>query len=163
MTRYDRLGKSLMIIGIALILVSFVGAVTYGQGSDVAYDDYDGVIVRTAGDILLDIESTNQTAFSLFVLNFDDMIQMLQHDGSIEDYNPILMVENITSYHEVLTLKAPGWYAVLVTASKEGTSSIDLTVTKLKPSGGILVPGIVCLALGLIIIIVPWSLAKKSI
>jgi hypothetical protein len=149
-------------IGIALILASFFGAVWHGTGSDVSYGDYEGLMVRAPGNILLEVESSGQTPFSLYILTFDSVVKMIQQNGSMEGCTLLLALENITSYRGVLPVLVPGWYGVLVTPAEAGTISIEISVDKLKPSSGIFLLGLSLVVVG-VLFVIPWSFLKQTI
>jgi len=149
-------------IGTTLILASFIGAVRYGTGPDVSFGEYAGLIVRASGDIFLEVESHGQIPFSLYILSFDDVIKMIQQNGSMEGCRVLFALENITSYEGVLLVWIPGWYGVLVTPSEGETIGIEIGVNKIKPSSGILFPGFTIVVVG-ILFVMPWSFIKRAL
>lgn len=147
----SRLGKFLLIVGLALIISSFTGSVTYGTGSDVSYGNYEGKLVRAAGDIRFEVESRNQTPFSLYVMRFADITKMIRQNGSMEGCRLVLSFENITAHEGILHVLVPGWFGILTTPTQEGIAHISISINKLKPSSGIFLPGVLSASFGILI------------
>jgi hypothetical protein len=161
MTYRKRLGMAAIIIGLTLIVTSISGYASYGSSSEVRYGVYEGYIVRAAGDISLEVESLEQKAFSLYILGLDDVIKMIQQNGSMNGCTLLLALEDITSYEGVLPVLAPGWFAILTTPA-ENETRIEIDVVKQMPAKGILLPGFASVAVG-ILLAVPWLSLSKAL
>ncbi|MBD3157830.1 MAG: hypothetical protein GF309_03485 [Candidatus Lokiarchaeota archaeon] len=147
----SRVGKALFIIGLALIISSFAGSIEYGTGSDVSYGTYKGKLVRAAGDIRFEVETRNQSLFSLYIMRFNDFTKMIRQNGSMEGCRLVLSFENITAHNGTLHVLVPGWFAIFTTPTQEGVAHIHISVNKLKPSTGIFFPGVLSTSVGILI------------
>ena len=148
-----RIGKSLAVFGMVLIVISFINLGGFGSGSFVGPGQYDGEWIRTGGDFYLSVEPDIQgDVVSIFVLNFDDTLKVI-NSASTVNTSPIFETHNVTGYVGRIQIIFPGLYSILVTSFANETGySMDFEL--ILPALPITISGIGLLSTGLIVLFI---------
>ncbi|MBD3159410.1 MAG: hypothetical protein GF309_11520 [Candidatus Lokiarchaeota archaeon] len=149
-----RAGWLMVTLGITLLLVSFLGAGSFGLGTSIDSGMYKGRLFRTTDAIYVRAEGRTNKSFSLYIFDSEDTLSVLEN-GSLEQTNPVAMMENITHYNGRVELPSPGVYAILVTPSHNNTISVSIDIQRTNPHMNALIPGILFVAGGAILSYIP--------
>lgn len=149
-----RAGWLMITLGITLLLVSFLGAGNFGLHASINSGMYKGYLFRTTDDIYVRAEKDTNESFSLYILDSEDTLSVLEN-GSLEQTNPVVMMENITHYTGRIELPSPGVYTILVTPSHNNTISVNIDIQRTNPHMNALIPGILFVAGGAIFSYIP--------
>ncbi|MBS3795966.1 MAG: hypothetical protein KGY80_13765 [Candidatus Thorarchaeota archaeon] len=149
-----RAGWLMITLGITLLLVSFLGAGNFGLHASINSGMYKGYLFRTTDDIYVRAEKDTNESFSLYILDSEDTLSVLEN-GSLEQTNPVVMMENITHYTGRVELPSPGVYTILVTPSHNNTISVNIDIQRTNPHMNALIPGILFVAGGAIFSYIP--------
>lgn len=105
------------VIGIVLLVMSFLFPAAADVSGHVVPDTYEGKSFFATEDMYLWIESgDNVSLFSLYIFNSTITNQILE-SGSLEGFEPIFSLENITEYQGVVHFPHPGIYGYFLTHS----------------------------------------------
>jgi len=151
-----RLARFLAIIGVTLVVLSYVGPTiepSYMVVSGLQSGLYRGYMVNAATDFDLRMVSWNDDSFSVYFMDYDNGKQALE-DQSIENVTAMLSFHNVTSLYAHISIPAPGWYTLLVTPISNGTiSSLHIEIDRPVPNPGFFLSGLSALLVGIL-----WSL-----
>jgi hypothetical protein len=163
MTMPSRVGKTLIVIGVSLIIVSLFAWTSYGESVDVSHGDYEGIMVKTSGSFYVEI-NTRDRNFSLFLMTYDEVTAAMRVD-TFENASMLLEEHNIASFSGLIHILIPGWYALLVTPQENETISFDIQITKSMPREGFFVPGVFLIGMGTLVqleSILKWTRTKMK-
>ena len=151
-----RLARFLAIIGVTLVVLSYVGPTiehSYMVVSGLQSGLYRGYMVNVATDFDLRMVSWQDDPFSVYFMDYDNGKQALE-DQSIENVTAMISFHNVTSLYAHISIPAPGWYTLLVTpSSNETISHLDVEIDRPVPNPGFFISGSSALLVGIL-----WSL-----
>ncbi len=151
-----RLGKSLAVFGMVLIIISFSNLGGGGSGTFVGPGQYSGEWIRTGGDFYLSVEPDYQgDVVSIFVLNYDDTLKVINSTSTVNT-SPIFERINVTEYEGRIQIIIPGLYSILVTSCVNETG-YSMNLKPILPALPFTISGFGLITTGLILI-----LMKKS-
>ena len=148
-----KIGKVLFILGIAIVASSVSGYHSWGRGSGVDLDEYEGNIFLVGGNFELVVRSRDGCELNVFILTGEDVLQAIA-DGSLANATPLYFVENTLYFETVVEVSMPGWYGVIVTPSHNVTADYDIDFKTLLPSSVLFFYGTVCVFMGMVLLIV---------
>jgi hypothetical protein len=132
-----RIYESLLVLGIALLVVSFVPvSYVYTSTENIAPESYAVYRVATIENVHLKLEVIHGHPVSLYILDSTDTLLVAQ-EGSIENTSPLFEFEGVLSINETIALPAADIYFFLVTWTGE---EADMPYYRIEVSG--LVPHI---------------------
>ena len=151
-----RLARFLAIIGVTLVVLSYVGPTiepSYMVVSGLQSGLYRGYMVNVATDFGVQIASWHDDPFSVYFMDYDNGKQALE-DQSIENVTAMRSFHNVTSLYAHISIPAPGWYMLLVTPSSNKTISfLTVEIDRPVPNPGFFLSGLSSLLVGIL-----WSL-----
>ena len=151
-----RLARFLAIIGVTLVVLSYVGPTiepSYMVVFELQSGLYRGFMVDATTDFDVQILSLEDDPFSVYFMDYDNGKQALE-DQSIENVTAMLSFHNVTSLYAHISIPAPGWYMLLVTpSSNETISHLDVEIDRPVPNPGFFISGSSALLVGIL-----WSL-----
>jgi hypothetical protein len=154
-----RIGRLLIVLGMTLILSSFVLSGSRGRSLQAHPNNYSVQFVVVISDFKLDISEHRNRPFRLLVLTEEDGLDLLAN-VSLNDTIPLLETENASEYYEYIEILTAGWYVIAITPSGNETITVDFSVSSTGPVRPLFNYGIV-LTIGGVILIV--SLRLRSI
>lgn len=141
-----RIEKSLLTIGVFLIIVSFLNLGGGGIGLDVGPNSFMGMWINTGGDFYLEVESQYNDSISIYILDYTDTLVIIK-ESSVENTTPLAVFYNVTQYSGTINIILPGTYAVLVTAISNDTS-VHIYARPMPPMLSFTYAGIGCSVVG---------------
>jgi hypothetical protein len=147
-TKTARIWKAVVVVGISLVIASFLGSTSYGMGADASYGEYRGIMIRTSGSFHVEID-TGDHNFSMYLVAYANIMSAMQAH-TLENASVLFEMRNIASYSGMIHTLTPGWYALLVTPWEDETISLDIHITKSPPREGVFIPGILLVGLGIL-------------
>ena len=147
-----RLGKSIILIGLVLLVASFNPSGTIGRSMQTMNDSYTVQFVLVTRDFNLIIESYEGDKFSFHILTESDSIRLLEN-SSIDTLNPLLTKENISEYSGIITIPRPGWYAICVRGTNSSVVQVDFLMTGTMPIMSFFSLGIVFMMVGTFVLL----------
>jgi len=112
------------VVGIVLLVMSFLFPAGADVSVHIAPDTYEGESFFATEDMYLWIESGDTVSrFSLYIFNSTITNQILE-SGSLEGIEPIFSLENITEYQGVAHFPHSGIYGYFLTHSYNNTRFI---------------------------------------
>jgi len=157
-----RIGKALIVVGLALIIVSFTGWTNQGFGTNMDYGEYEGVMIRTASDFNLTVTSDTTSFFSLYIYEFEEGMEVIR-TGFFENRTPIAEKVNISIFNEIIIIPKPSWYVVLVTATENVSIYIDFTINRILPQRLTIISGSVGMCMGMLILVIRRIMKKAEL
>ncbi len=151
-----RLARFLAIIGVTLVVLSYVGPViepSYMVVFELQSGLCRGFMVDATTDFDVQILSLEDDPFSVYFMDYDNGKQALE-DQSIENVTVMLSFHNVTSLYAHILIPVPGWYTLLVTpSSNETISHLDVEIDRPVPNPSFFLSGSSALLVGIL-----WSL-----
>jgi len=108
--------KILFILGIALLLVSFVPGSFTNRGDVIDRDPFSCILVNGSGNLWVEVYGRDNRNISLYVLDYDDTLSLVE-EGNLENTAPLFSIENVESFVGPISLPEPSWYGVIVQAN----------------------------------------------
>ncbi len=150
-----RLSKSLFVLAIALLMISFNPGSVYQSHGPVEPSNYRGKFFAVTTDIHFEITSDDHRNLSVYLMGYEDGYRMLE-EVSIENVTWIVAFENINSFKGVLDIPERNWYALIIIAPANETVAYTMTMSRVTPYLDIL-------ALGVLLIVLCIVLESKTI
>ncbi len=147
-----RIGKLLMIIGITFLLISFVPSSEFGFSSEVEHGAYEGRVFGAVGNTYIEVYTYNSSVLCVYIVSYDELMIALEN-ASLEETHPLIALEGIKNYSDVIEIPLPGMYAILVTPYNNETIFFHIEVARPLPHSGILFTGIILTLAGFITIL----------
>ena len=155
-----RIAKSLMVVGIVLIIVSFNGWTENSFSINMDYGEYKGVMIRTASDVNLTVHTEETSRFNLYIYEFAEGMDVIR-TGFFDNATPILERANITIFREIVVIPRPSWYVVLATFTNNVSTHIEFAIHKELPQRWTFVIGTVVVTTGVFVLVIA-RLCRKS-
>ena len=156
-----RAGGIVVLIGMVLIATSFTPTGGRGMTVNARYGEYEGMIFKSYGDVMVTAEDYHNRSFSMYILTWSNF-QYILENASLEELDILVTFEKIDGFFEtVVELPGTGFYAVLCTPYFNESIGVDLLVTHPSPKTGILIPGIGVVIVGVIVILLS-VLSKRT-
>ena len=148
-----RIGKAVILIGIVIVAASFFGAGGRGGSANAGFGEYDGMLFKAYGNVLVIAEDSNNRPFSMYILTWLNF-QCILENGSIENVDTIVTFEKINGFIEtIIELPGTGIYAFVCTPYFNESIRLDLDVFQTSPKTGILYFGIGVVTIGVIVLL----------
>ena len=148
-----RLGKFLIIIGVTLVLLSYISPnidLSYTTGFGLDPGEFRGYVVNCDSELDIRVASIQEDPFTLYFMTYENSRRALE-EGSLENVTVLQMFSNITSLSQPLSIPSPGWYAILVTPSTNETIHfLEIDFGKQIPNQGLVVTGLSFLFVGIL-------------
>ena len=148
-----RLGKFLIIIGVTLVLLSYISPIielSYATQFELDPGEFRGYMVNCNNALDIRITSSNEEPFTVYFMTSENGYRALE-EGSLENITILQMFSNTTSLSQHLSIPSPGWYAILVTPSTNETIHfLEIDFGKQIPNQGLVVTGLSFLFVGIL-------------
>lgn len=149
-----RLVKFLIIIGVTLVLLSYISPIvdlSYSTDFGLNPGEFRGYMVNCNNELDIRVASFQGEPFTVYFMTYENGYRALE-EGSLENVTVLQMFSNITSLNQPLSIPSPGWYAILVTPSTNETIRLlEIDFGKQIPNQGLVVAGASFLFVGILI------------
>ncbi len=145
-----RLSKSLFVLSIALVIISFNPGSVYQSYGPVEPGNYKGRFFAAITDINFEIVSADHRNLSVYLMGYEDGYRMLE-EVSIENITWIVAFENINSFKGVLDIPERDWYALIIIAPANETVAYTMTMSRVTPYLDILALGVLLIVLCIVL------------
>jgi hypothetical protein len=152
----SRLARFLLLVGMTLIILSFVGPYvepSYDTYFGIETGYYRGYTINCVSDIDIQITSRDGEPFSTYFMDYENGISTFE--GQLLE-NVTVMYEfiNKTSITEHISIPTSGWYIILISpASNESVSFITIEINRPIPNQGIFASGVLIIVFDMILCI----------
>jgi len=148
-----RLVRFLIIIGVTLVLLSYISPIidlSYNTGSGLDPGEFRGYMVNCNVELDVRVASFQNEPFSVYFMTSENGYRALE-EGSLENVTILQVFSNETSFSHRFSIPSPGWYAILVTPSTNETISIfEVDFGKQIPNQGLVVTGASFMVVGIL-------------
>ena len=108
--------KILIILGIALLFVSFVPGSFTDRGDLIYRDEFQCYLINGSGNLWVEVYGADSRNISLYVLDYDDTLSLVE-EGTLENTDPLFSIENVENFVGSISLPEQGWYGVIIQAN----------------------------------------------
>ncbi|MHA1652627.1 MAG: hypothetical protein ACTSYX_06805 [Candidatus Thorarchaeota archaeon] len=151
MTRRKRLGRFLLVVGIAIMLVSVVGLPGgTGLGSTIVPSEYLVTTSEYLGACQIRFHTMAEWPADVYLLNWNDTNRLLM-SGSLKDTHPLYAWENVTMFSALVLVPNPGYYSIVITPATNMTVSFTIDVVPVIPQHFVLIVGAAASIVGAVI------------
>ncbi|MGD2072354.1 MAG: hypothetical protein PVG65_02570 [Candidatus Thorarchaeota archaeon] len=141
----SRLARFMLLVGITLVVLSFVGPYvepSYEPYSGLEPGYYRGFAFNCVSDIDIQIISEDAEPFSTYFMDYENGLSTFE-DQSLENVTVMYEFINRTSLTEHISIPASGWYFVLISpASNESVSFLTVEIMRPIPNQGFFASGV---------------------
>jgi hypothetical protein len=152
----SRLARFLLLVGMTLIILSFVVPFvepSYFVDFELNPGYYRGFTINCVSDIDIQIISRDAEPFSTYFMDYENGISAFE-DQSLENVTVIYKFINRTSMTEHISIPALGWYIILISpASNESVEFITIEIKRPIPNQRIIASGIIVIAFDVLLYI----------
>ncbi len=140
--------RSLYVVGIFIVILSFQPVTLAYRGSDVAEREYYGHWIQCTENPILYLQVREASSpVSVYLLQSADAEQALEM-GSLGNITPEFELENVTSYYGPIEISKPGVYVIFVTTCSKIPSYYDLLIISSVPNMRAFIVALIVLCLG---------------
>lgn len=148
-----RIAKTLLVIGLALLISSFISGNQYQTRNVVDRDEYAVHMVRSKTPLSVRVDSLEDRYFSMYVLTIEDT-KVLVREESMMNVTPLLKFENITSFSRQLNVNSE-WCGIAITCEEASLNiNAEITVRRAVPNPSLFYSGLLLSLIGATIEIV---------
>lgn len=109
-----RLKETLLVLGIVLIVISFIPGPLVSEFADIEEGTHHGYLFQCVTSPHITVEVRHSSFVSVFILSLEDSFRLI--DGEpIENITVIFSLVNISEYSGTPDLGAPGQYVIFIT------------------------------------------------
>ncbi|TFH05476.1 MAG: hypothetical protein E4H14_12680 [Candidatus Thorarchaeota archaeon] len=148
-----RLARFLIIIGVTLVLLSYISPIvdpSYSTDFGLDPGKFRGYVVNCNSELDIRITSSHEEPFTVYFMTYENGYRALE-EGSLENVTILQIFSNTTSLSQRLSIPSPGWYAILVTPSTNETIRfLEIDFGKQIPNQGLVVAGASFLIVGIL-------------
>ncbi len=148
-----RLARFLIIIGVTLVLLSYISPIndlSHTTVFELDPGEFRGYVVNCGSELNIRVASIQEDPFTLYFMTYENSCRALE-EGSLENVTVLQMFSNITLLSQPLSIPSPGWYAILVTPSTNETIHfLEIDFGKQIPNQGLVVTGLSFLFVGIL-------------
>ena len=145
--RLGHLWKSLFVLGITVIVISFIPSSIFQATDDLSSDYYRGHLIQCPEDPFLVVTETDGKSIALYMLTIVESARLM-NGTPIEDVSTVFSLVNVSEWSGIAHLGAPGLYVVFVTAVNQSeTSYCSIYVFRSVPQFRVLIAGMAFLVL----------------
>ncbi|MBY8997820.1 MAG: hypothetical protein KGD60_08805 [Candidatus Thorarchaeota archaeon] len=156
-----RLKETLLVLGMVLLVISFIPSTLVSDVGDVEEGSYFGYLFQGETNPYITIEVWHDRNISFFIVSLEDSFRFI--DGEpIEDLTILFSLENINEYSGIPDLGAPGKYFIFITTGSD-IVLYTLVISRSLPHFWVLMSGLVILSLDLSIHLFQLSKSRKSV
>ncbi|MGV9103362.1 MAG: hypothetical protein ACOC3C_04535 [Candidatus Thorarchaeota archaeon] len=136
-----RIAKTILVIGLALLMSSFISGNQYQRRDILERDEYAVHMVKSKTPLSIRVDSVEDRYFSLYVLNMDDTKDLVREE-SMMNVTPLLAFENITSFSKQLNVNLE-WCGITITCEEASLNiNVEITVRRAVPNPSLFYSGL---------------------
>lgn len=151
------LAQIIFVVGVTLMIVSFMAGTPSNAYGPVEPDVYDAYFYATTGNLHVTIASTDHRNLSLYFMAYDEGLRALE-EKSLDNVTVLLKQENINSYDGVLSIPQQGGYAILIASAHTDSSPVGYNMIVQR-----VVPYLIVLATGALMTIFAVALEWRAV
>ncbi|MGY5875806.1 MAG: hypothetical protein RTU30_08680 [Candidatus Thorarchaeota archaeon] len=155
-----RLPKMLIVIGVTLLLVSLFTnfssttlSFRYTSSHEIETDGFVGYVFEAQNNIFVSARERYGQRFSLYIFDHNATTSAIELQ-SLENVTTLFMIENITSFEEIVTIPGYGIYSMYVVPTDTLPIIVRATITAIGLQTTMTVLGVAVMGIGVLIITV---------